>query len=92
MHCRCILSDSGTAPEEAYFYRVPCVSLRMTTERPETVEGGAHIVAGMDPHNIVESVVTAVSQQWACRYEMELDFAPSRVVINTIRSQITNFF
>ena len=88
----CILSDSGTAPEEAYFYRVPCVSLRMTTERPETVEGGAHIVAGMDPHNIVESVVTAVSQQWACRYEMELDFAPSRVVINTIRSQITNFF
>ena len=26
----CILSDSGTAPEEAYFYRVPCVSLRHT--------------------------------------------------------------
>ncbi len=45
-NCFCILSDSGTAPEEALFYKVPCVSLRMTTERPETVEAGAHVVAG----------------------------------------------
>ena len=37
-----------------FFYKVPCVSLRMTTERPETVEGGAHIVAGLDPDNIVD--------------------------------------
>ncbi len=92
MDCHCILSDSGTAPEECYFYKVPCVSLRMTTERPETVEGGAHIVAGLDPVNIVESVITAVSQPWSGRYELEQDFAPSAVVINTIRSQITNFF
>ena len=47
-NCFCVLSDSGTAPEEALFYKVPCVSLRMTTERPETVEGGAHVVAGME--------------------------------------------
>ncbi len=61
MDCFCVLSDSGTAPEEALFYKVPCVSLRMTTERPETVEGGAHIVAGMDVENIVEAV-TPVTQ------------------------------
>ena len=88
----CIISDSGTAPEEAYFYKVPCVSIRMTTERPETVEGGAHIVAGLDPNNIAESVETAVKQPWAGRYDLERDFAPSAVVINSIRSQITNFF
>jgi UDP-N-acetylglucosamine 2-epimerase (non-hydrolysing) len=29
MDCFCIISDSGTAPEEAYFYKVPCVSIRM---------------------------------------------------------------
>lgn len=92
MDCYCILSDSGTAPEEAYFYKVPCVSLRMTTERPETVEGGAHIVAGLDQRNIVESVVTAVSMPWSGRYELEQDFAPSTIVINTLRSRITNFF
>lgn len=91
-NAHCVLSDSGTAPEEAYFYKVPCVSLRMTTERPETVEGGAHIVAGMDGDNIVESVVTATKQEWSGRYALEENFSPASVVVNTIRSQITNFF
>ncbi|MBK9146158.1 MAG: UDP-N-acetylglucosamine 2-epimerase (non-hydrolyzing) [Candidatus Melainabacteria bacterium] len=91
-HTYCIISDSGTSPEESYYYRVPCVSLRMTTERPETVEGGGHIVAGMDPGNIVDSVVTAVSQPWGGRYDMEENFSPSSVVVNCVRSQITNFF
>ncbi|MBK9281082.1 MAG: UDP-N-acetylglucosamine 2-epimerase (non-hydrolyzing) [Candidatus Obscuribacter sp.] len=88
----CTISDSGTAPEEAYFYRIPCVSIRMTTERPETIEGGAHIVAGLDPDNIVAAVVTAVEQEWMGRYDLEEGFSPSSVVVNSIRSQITNFF
>jgi UDP-N-acetylglucosamine 2-epimerase (non-hydrolysing) len=92
MHCHCILSDSGTAPEESYFYKVPCVSLRMTTERPETVEGGAHIVAGLDPDDIVAAVTTATTQPWGGRYDLEDGSTPSSVVINCIRSRITNFF
>jgi UDP-N-acetylglucosamine 2-epimerase (non-hydrolysing) len=92
MGCKCILSDSGTSPEESYFYKVPCVSLRKTTERPETVEGGAHIVSGLTTANIVESVDTAINQKWSGRYELEEGFEPSTIVINTIQSQITNFF
>jgi UDP-N-acetylglucosamine 2-epimerase (non-hydrolysing) len=88
----CILSDSGTAPEEAYFYKVPCVSLRMTTERPETVEGGAHIVAGLDARNIAAAVDTATSNKWCGKYDLEENFEPSTVVVNVIRSKITNFF
>ncbi|OAI52137.1 UDP-N-acetyl glucosamine 2-epimerase [Planctomycetaceae bacterium SCGC AG-212-F19] len=88
----CIISDSGTAAEEALFYRVPCVSMRKTTERPETVEAGAHIVAGLDPANIVAAVETALHLPWAARYELEENCAPSHVVINVLRSQITNFF
>lgn len=88
----CVLSDSGTAPEETYFYKVPCVSMRKTTERYETVEGGGAIVAGLDPNNVVESVVTAISQPWGGRYDLCENFTPSSVVINAIRSQITNFF
>jgi UDP-N-acetylglucosamine 2-epimerase (non-hydrolysing) len=91
-NCRCFLSDSGTAPEEALFYKVPCVSLRMTTERPETVEAGAHIVAGMDATNIVEAVETVSRQPWAARYDLSENFSASSVVINCIRSQITNWF
>ena len=90
--CYCILSDSGTAPEESLFYKAPCVSLRMTTERPETVEAGAHVVAGMDVGNIVEAVETVVRQDWKARYDFNQDFAASSVVINCIRSQITNWF
>jgi len=88
----CVVSDSGTAAEEGLFYKVPNVSLRMATERPETVESGATIVSGMDLNNIVESVETAVSMPWAARYELEENSSPSSVVINAIRSQITNFF
>src|SRR3546814_2826399 len=43
----CVLSDSGTAAEEGLFYKVPNVSLRMATERMETLESGATIVSGM---------------------------------------------
>ena len=88
----CVLSDSGTAAEEGLFYRVPNVSLRMATERPETVESGGTIVSGMDLDNIVESVTTAVTEPWGARYEFEEDYSPSNVVINAIRSEITNFF
>ena len=88
----CVLSDSGTAAEEGLFYKVPNVSLRMATERPETVESGGTIVSGMDLDNIVESVATAVAEPWGARYEFEEDFSPSNVVVNVIRTQITNFF
>lgn len=88
----CVLSDSGTASEEGLFYKVPVVSLRMTTERPETVEGGSHIIAGMDPENIVESVETITKQPYAARYDLNENFEASNVVVNCIRSQITNWF
>jgi UDP-N-acetylglucosamine 2-epimerase (non-hydrolysing) len=88
----CVLSDSGTAAEEGLFYKVPNVSLRMATERIETLESGATIVSGMSVDNIVESVTTAVSQTWNARYQLEENFSPSSVVVNAIRTQITNFF
>jgi UDP-N-acetylglucosamine 2-epimerase (non-hydrolysing) len=92
MHAFCLLADSGTTPEEGLFYRIPCVSLRKSTERPETVEAGAHVVAGLDPVNIAESVETVVNLEWNARYDLCEDISPSSVVINVLRSQITNYF
>ena len=88
----CVISDSGTAAEEGIFYKVPNVNLRMVTERPETVESGGTIVSGMELDNIVESVETAVSLPWSAKYDFAESHSPSSVVINVIRSQITNFF
>ena len=92
MNAFCLVADSGTTPEEGLFFRVPCVSLRKTTERYETVEAGAHIIAGLDPQNIADSIETVTKMEWAARYDLCENFAPSNVVINAVRSQITNFF
>lgn len=50
----CILTDSGGLQEEACVLRIPCVTLRTTTERPETIEVGANVLAGIDPDHIVD--------------------------------------
>jgi UDP-N-acetylglucosamine 2-epimerase (non-hydrolysing) len=55
-NARLILTDSGGIQEEACILRIPCVTLRTETERPETVEVGANIVAGRNPENILKSV------------------------------------
>ncbi len=48
-----VLTDSGGLQEEACCLRVPCVTLRDNTERPESVEVGASVLAGADPGRIV---------------------------------------
>ena len=53
-----ILTDSGGVQEEACILGVPCVTLRDNTERPETLEIGANILAGTDPEKILRSVET----------------------------------
>jgi UDP-N-acetylglucosamine 2-epimerase (non-hydrolysing) len=44
-----VVTDSGCVQEEACILQVPCVTVRGNTERPETVEVGANVVAGYDP-------------------------------------------
>lgn len=55
-HARLILTDSGGVQEEACILQVPCVTLRENTERPETVEVGANLLAGSDSDRIVTAV------------------------------------
>jgi UDP-N-acetylglucosamine 2-epimerase (non-hydrolysing) len=50
---RLMLTDSGGLQEEACCLGVPCVTLRDNTERPESVEVGANVLAGADPERIV---------------------------------------
>ena len=53
-NARLILTDSGGVQEEACILGVPCVTLRDNTERPETLDVGANILAGMKPNEIFE--------------------------------------
>jgi len=49
-----VFTDSGGVQEEACILKVPCVTLRDNTERPETIEVGANTLAGAEPKRILE--------------------------------------
>jgi UDP-N-acetylglucosamine 2-epimerase len=57
---RVIATDSGGLQKEAYWYHVPCVTLRPSTEWVDTVEFGANVLVGDDPDAIEAAVRTAV--------------------------------
>jgi len=52
---RLVITDSGGVQEEACILGVPCVTVRLSTERPETVLVGANIVAGVEREAIIEA-------------------------------------
>jgi UDP-N-acetylglucosamine 2-epimerase (non-hydrolysing) len=65
-HAFCTLSDSGTVQEETCLFRVPNVTIRDVTERPETVECGSNYLSGTEPGEILRAVrfVTNTPARW----------------------------
>ena len=66
MNAYCVVSDSGTLPEESSFFTsigksFPAVCIRTSTERPEALDKACFILAGIDERNLLRSVDTAVS-------------------------------
>jgi len=56
MDACCLITDSGTVQEEGCILKVPCVVIRLTTERPETIDLGASVISGIEPEDILRSV------------------------------------
>ncbi|QED49626.1 non-hydrolyzing UDP-N-acetylglucosamine 2-epimerase [Cytobacillus dafuensis] len=59
-----IVTDSGGVQKEAYFMKVPCVTIREQTEWVETLEGEANILTGTDTEKILAAVQKEVSPQY----------------------------
>lgn len=53
---RCVLTDSGTVQEECCILHIPNVTVRDSTERPETIECGSNVLSGLDPDRIIQCV------------------------------------
>lgn len=57
----CVVSDSGTVPEEGAFFKFPAVSVRTSTERPEAVDKGVFVIGSIDTEQVLQAVDLAVS-------------------------------
>lgn len=65
MNAYAVVSDSGTLPEESSFFTsvghpFPAVCIRTSTERPEALDKGCFILAGIDEHSLLQAVDVAV--------------------------------
>ena len=66
MNAFCVVSDSGTLPEESNFFTsagkpFPAVCIRTSTERPEAMDKGCFILAGIETDSLLQGVETAVA-------------------------------
>lgn len=61
MNAFCVVSDSGTVPEESSFFKFPSVSIRTSTEGPEAMDNGVFIIGSISTEQVLQSVDLATS-------------------------------
>jgi UDP-N-acetylglucosamine 2-epimerase (non-hydrolysing) len=85
----CLLTDSGTVPEETLYFKKPCVTIRDTTERPEIIEAGSNILSGLMPDDMLRSTesITSGKPDWQWNEALG-DGKTSRKVINILNGKL----
>lgn len=63
-HSAGVITDSGGITTETTVLNIPCLTLRNTTEWPETISMGTNELVGNDPQIIAESIQTMISGHW----------------------------
>lgn len=95
MNAFCVVSDSGTLPEEASFFTsvghpFPAVCIRTSTERPEALDRGGFTLAGIDENSLLQAVQIAVEMNLNGDYGLPvpdyLDENVSTKVVKIIQS------
>ncbi|MBI3596528.1 MAG: UDP-N-acetylglucosamine 2-epimerase (non-hydrolyzing) [Nitrospirae bacterium] len=78
----CVITDSGTVQEECCIFKIPNVTIRDVTERPETVEVGSNIITGNEPDDMMRcvGVVLAEKKDWVVPREYLMNNVSSTVV------------
>lgn len=86
-NCFMAISDSGTVQEEMCLFKIPTVTIRDTTERPETVWCGSNVISGLDKTNIIACFnrMKLSNRSWEVPVEYDRDNV-SDVVVNILLS------
>jgi UDP-N-acetylglucosamine 2-epimerase (non-hydrolysing) len=88
----CVVSDSGTIPEESAFFHFPAVSVRTSTERPEAMDKGVFIIGSITSEQVLQAVELAVEMHKngddACAVPAYVDTNVSSKVIKLIQSYV----
>lgn len=60
----CVITDSGGITEETTVMKIPCMTLRDNTERPETISEGTNELIGTDPKNLIPALEKLFNETW----------------------------
>ena len=91
MNAFCVVSDSGTLPEESSFFTsvghpFPAVCIRTSTERPEALDKGCFILAGIDERSLLQAVDTAVEMNKSGDYGIPVpDYTEENVSTKVVK-------
>ena len=90
MNAFCVVSDSGTVPEESAFLKFPAVSVRTSTERPEAMDKGVFTIGSISSDLVLQAVNMAVEMyrngDIACDVPAYIDNNVSTKVVKLIQS------
>ena len=87
-----VVSDSGTLPEESSFYAsinkpIAAICIRTSTERPEALDAGCFVLAGIDENNLMQAIDVALLNKNGCKPVSDyLDENVSDKVVKIIQS------
>jgi UDP-N-acetylglucosamine 2-epimerase (non-hydrolysing) len=85
----CLITDSGTVPEESLYFKIPSVTIRETTERPEYIEAGSNILSGLEPDDILRAVDLITSKKIESEWNSRLgDNLTSSKVLNILSGKL----
>ena len=91
MNAFAVVSDSGTLPEESSFFTsvgkpFPAVCIRTSTERPEALDKGCFVLAGIDGDSLLQAVDTAVAMNQSGDYGIPVpDYVEENVSVKVVK-------
>ena len=88
-NCFLTITDSGTVQEELCIFKKPTITIRDSTERPETVWCGSNIVSGLDPNAILQAfkIMETCSKDW----EIPIEYNKNNVSDTVVNILLGNY-